>query len=170
MCSVAAGDAVEISLKDKITTQSSTASNAKASRATDGNTDTTFSKNSCTATKEEESPWWSVDLDRTMEVKSVTVYNRGDCCGDRLNGFEVKVGDDSNDWERNAACGRNETLNETAVVAQGESATVECGKKGRFVSVVVPRKTTLNLCEVRIMVLPKKGGLEHAPCMCTIAA
>jgi len=165
VCSVAAGDAVEISLKDKITTQSSTASNAKASRATDGNTDTTFSKNSCTATKEEESPWWSVDLDRTMEVKSVTVYNRGDCCGDRLNGFEVKVGDDSKSWNKNATCGGQHSI------SQGASTAVNCeGKKGRFVSVVVPRKTTLNLCEVRIMVLPKKGGLEHAPCMCTIAA
>ena len=91
---MAAGDAVEISLRDKIATQSSTASNAKASRATDGNTDTTFSKNSCTATKQEESPWWSVDLDRKLAVKSVTVFNRGDCCGDRLNGFEVKVGDE----------------------------------------------------------------------------
>ena len=158
---------MEISLRSKLVTQSSTASNAKASRATDGNTDTTFSKNSCTATKEEESPWWSVDLDRTMEVKSVTVYNRGDCCGDRLNGFEVKVGDSSKSWNKNAACGGNQT----ATVLQGESVSVSCeGKKGRFVSVVVPRKTTLNLCEVRIMVLPKKGGLEHAPCMCTIAA
>ena len=166
VCSVAAGDAVEISLRDKIATQSSTASNAKASRATDGNTDTTFSKNSCTATKQEESPWWSVDLDRTMEVKSVTVFNRGDCCGDRLNGFEVKVGDDSK-WAKNAACGGNQT----ATVPQGESVSVDCGaKRGRFVSVVVPRKTTLHLCEVRIMVLPKKGALQHMPRTCTIAA
>ena len=164
VCSVAAGDAVEISLRDKIATQSSTASNAKASRATDGNTDTTFSKNSCTATKQEESPWWSVDLDRTMEVKSVTVFNRGDCCGDRLNGFEVKVGDSSK-WAKNAACGGQHSI------SQGESVSVDCeGKKGRFVSVVVPRKTTLHLCEVRIMVLPKKGALQHMPRTCTIAA
>ena len=75
---MAAGDPVEISLRSKLVTQSSTASNAVAVRAVDGNTDTTFSKNSCTATKEEESPWWRVDLDRPMAVKSVTVYNRGD--------------------------------------------------------------------------------------------
>ena len=161
---MAAGDAVEMSLRSKLATQSSTASNAKASRATDGNTDTTFSKNSCTATKEEESPWWSVDLERQMAVKSVTVYNRGDCCGDRLNGFEVKVGDNSK-WERNPGCGGNTTA------TQGESSLVDCeGKKGRFVSVVVPRKTTLHLCEVRIMVLPKKGALQHMPHTCTIAA
>ena len=164
VCSVAAGDAVEISLRDKIATQSSTASNAKASRATDGNTDTTFSKNSCTATKQEESPWWSVDLERQYTLKSVTVYNRGDCCGDRLNGFEVKVGDDSK-WAKNAACGGQHSI------SQGESVSVDCeGKKGRFVSVVVPRKTTLHLCEVRIMVLPKKGALQHMPRTCTIAA
>ena len=162
---MAAGDATEISLRSKLVSQSSTASNGVAVRAVDGNTDTTFSKNSCTATKQEESPWWSVDLDRTMEVKSVTVYNRGDCCGDRLNGFEVKVGDSSNDWAKNAACGGQHSI------SQGESVSVDCeGKKGRFVSVVVPRKTTLHLCEVRIMVLPKKGAHQHMPHACTIAA
>ena len=97
-----------------------------------------------------------MDLDRTMEVKSVTVYNRGDCCGDRLNGFEVKVGDDSK-WEKNAACG------ERNLISQGDSASVDCGgKKGQYVFVVVPRKATLNLCEVRLFAVIPNG--EHSVC------
>jgi hypothetical protein len=35
--------------------------------------------------------WWEVDLGRAVNVKKVVVYNRPDCCQDRLNGAQLTV-------------------------------------------------------------------------------
>ena len=62
----------------------------------------------------------------------------------RLNGFEVKVGNHVQQ-DRNAQCGGKHNI------AQGKSATVNCGgKKGRYVYVVNPKTDVLTLCEVKI--------------------
>ena len=46
----------------------------------------------CTHTLEDNSPWWRVDLGRVEPVAEVNILNRGDCCGARLNGAEIRVG------------------------------------------------------------------------------
>ena len=56
----------------------------------DGNKGLQFTK--CTHTKPERDPWWRVDLGRVEPVAKVNILNRGDCCGDRLNGAEIRVG------------------------------------------------------------------------------
>ena len=61
-----------------------------ASNAVDGDRGTDISK--CTHTKEEHTPWWRVDLGRLQPVAEVNIVNRGDCCGDRLDGAEIRVG------------------------------------------------------------------------------
>ena len=33
--------------------------------------------------------WWRVDLDRLYKIFKVVIYNRVDCCGERLDGAEV---------------------------------------------------------------------------------
>ena len=43
----------------------------------------------CTHTNAEKNPWWRVDLLEERTVTSVRITNRGDCCWDRLYGFEV---------------------------------------------------------------------------------
>ena len=40
----------------------------------------------------ETSPWWTVDLEVLSAVSSVRVYNRRDCCSERLHNFEIRVG------------------------------------------------------------------------------
>jgi len=35
--------------------------------------------------------WWEVDLGRAVNVKKVVVYNRPDCCQDRLSGAQLTV-------------------------------------------------------------------------------
>ena len=37
-------------------------------------------------------PWWRVDLEQVEPVNEVYIVNRGDCCGFRLNPFEIRVG------------------------------------------------------------------------------
>jgi len=47
----------------------------------DGNADTHFYNNWCTATLLETNPWWAVDLGVVLYVYGVKFVNRGDCCG-----------------------------------------------------------------------------------------
>ena len=37
-------------------------------------------------------PFWRVDLEQVLPVSEVFILNSGDCCGDRLNGAEIRVG------------------------------------------------------------------------------
>lgn len=49
---------------------------------------------SCTHTKAETNPWWRVDLLDVYNITTVTITNRGDCCHERINGAEIRVGND----------------------------------------------------------------------------
>ncbi|KAM3859084.1 fucolectin-like [Diretmus argenteus] len=92
-------------------------------------------------------PWWRVDLQNTHVVNSVTITNRGDCCSERLNGAEIRIGDSLTDnGNRNPRC---------AVISSikaGQSETFNCkGMVGRYVNIVIPdRKEYLTLCEVEV--------------------
>ena len=74
----------------KPTSQSSSIEVSYASNAVDGKKDLNY-KN-CAHTKQESDPWWRVDLGRVEPVAEVNILNRGHCCGDRLNGAEMRVG------------------------------------------------------------------------------
>ena len=75
----------------KPTSQSTTVQpQFRASNAVNGNRGTAIGK--CTHTYEDSDPWWRVDLERVEPVAEVNIVNRGDCCGDRLNGAEIRVG------------------------------------------------------------------------------
>lgn len=144
-------------VQGKDTAQSSTASGAVSNRAVDGNTNQDFSQNSCTATRVEWQPWWRVDLNASLPVDSVTIWNRADCCGGRLANAEVRVGD-KQEWSSNPTCdAANNTANNT--IAQGQSQNVQCnGKSGKYVFIDIPGRTdSLTLCEVEVF----KQGLGN---------
>ena len=52
-----------------------------ASRAVDGDSTSDFNKQSCSQTLRSSNPWLVVDLRDVYYVASVTITNRGDCCG-----------------------------------------------------------------------------------------
>ena len=65
-----------------------------SSRAVDGDSQTSY-RLSCIHTEESisfQNPWWRVDLEQVEPVNEVYIVNRGDCCGERLNPFEIRVG------------------------------------------------------------------------------
>ena len=47
----------------------------------------------CTHARASTKPWWKVDLEQVVPVSEVFILNRGDCCGERLNGAEIRVGE-----------------------------------------------------------------------------
>ncbi|MBN3272868.1 PXN1 protein, partial [Polyodon spathula] len=122
-----------------------------ASHAIDGNHDSIYSKNSCTHTNADSTSWWRVDLKDTYEISTVIITNRADCCHERLQGAELRIGD-SADVSKNARCG---TITSTA---PGSIHTICCnGLKGRYVNVVLPGKSQyLTLCEVEVFGVPKQ--------------
>jgi autotransporter-associated beta strand protein len=78
----------------KTATQSSTRTAGGAARwAVDGNTSGTFTANSTTHSNTEIQPWWQVDLGREHEIHQVQLFNRTDCCGDRLRDVQVTISD-----------------------------------------------------------------------------
>lgn len=74
-------------------TQKNTGYGGEASRALDGNKDTSYGGNGQTHTQEEtDAPWWEVDLGDEYPIDSIAVYNRTDgSLGERLANFTLRV-------------------------------------------------------------------------------
>lgn len=71
--------------------QSSEVGGASASRAVDGKTDGDFNNGSVTHTNADQHAWWEVDLGHEEPIDSVRIWNRVDCCGNRLRDFWVFI-------------------------------------------------------------------------------
>ena len=76
-------DGINIARRGKAT-QSSTSGGALAERAIDGNTNGDYFAHSVSSTSSTVSSWWELDLGEEHRVSSVALYNRVDCCGDRI--------------------------------------------------------------------------------------
>lgn len=75
----------------KPTAQSSTDHGGQSTRAVDGNFNGNYANGSVTHTGNEPEPWWEVDLRENQLVTEVTLYNRTDCCSERLSNFRVEL-------------------------------------------------------------------------------
>ncbi|XP_035697814.1 uncharacterized protein LOC118430887 [Branchiostoma floridae] len=120
-----------------------------AGKAVDGSRATDIGQDkACTHTQRDYQPWWKVDLSRTYTVQRVSILNRGDCCGERLKDFAVRVGPNE-DFSLNGQCG--ETYTDTPT--DGQTIVVYCNPpiSGRYVSVqLMGREDYLSLCEVEV--------------------
>ena len=57
----------------------------------DGNTNGAWKVSSTTHTNSDNEAWWKVDLGSAHQVNKVTLWNRTDCCGNRLSDFHVDL-------------------------------------------------------------------------------
>lgn len=91
--------------KRQPTSQSSDLAGKTADLTVDGNTDSIWGEPgySCTHTKNDKKPWWQVDLQVETPIQSVKVWNRADCCGDRLNGFQIFISNSSKTPRQNSS-------------------------------------------------------------------
>lgn len=62
---------------------------ALAAKAVDGNANGTFG--SCACTQEQKDAWWEIDLGADAAIDHVVVFNRNDCCPERLDNVSVTV-------------------------------------------------------------------------------
>ena len=71
--------------------QSSTAFGGSASRAIDGNTNGVYGAGSITHTGNDPGAWWQVDLGEEHPLERIVLWNRTDCCSERLTNFRLSV-------------------------------------------------------------------------------
>jgi hypothetical protein len=147
--------------RGKVATQSTTAFGGFASRAVDGNTDGVYSNNSVSHTHPSDAnPFWQVDLGETRTLARVVLWNRTDCCAQRLSNFRLSVLDEA-----------------AAVVAQSDHFTdkgspagpsyevaLPAGTRGRFVRAArlgpdAGGENVLSFAEVEVFEAP--AGYKH---------
>lgn len=124
----------------KSTSQSSTGFGGNAARAVDGSADGNWANNSVTHTNFEAQPWWQVDLGASVSIGGVVLFNRTDCCTDRLSDFDILTSDDGTEWRIVAGT--------TGPAANGQEYSMNT--MGRFVRVQLRGSNFLSLAEVQV--------------------
>ncbi|KAG9468106.1 hypothetical protein GDO78_013736 [Eleutherodactylus coqui] len=122
-----------------------------AIHANDGNVDSNFMHGSCSSTNIEDSAWWKVDLLEPHKISHIIITNRGDCCGELINGALILVGNlPENNGNNNPRCA------EIKDMPSGSTQTFKCyGMIGQFVNIILPGKRVhLQLCEVQVFGVP----------------
>ncbi|XP_039505389.1 uncharacterized protein LOC120461291 [Pimephales promelas] len=128
-------------------TQSSTSGNWFAGKAIDSNRGLQQLYTGCSSTLNQTNPWWRLDLRYIYRVSNVVVTNRRDCCAERINGAEIRIGNSlENNGNNNPICAV------IPAIPAGESYNYSCGgMEGRYVNLIVPGDMkTLTLCEVKV--------------------
>lgn len=151
--------------------QSSTANEGEAFRAVDGTRSGVWDDRSCTHTWDDLSgigtsdPAWMVDMEQEQEVVAVRLWQRVDCCPERLQGVDVYVGNSPPEPGVPLAdtLAQNELCASQVHVRAGDSEVVWCAGPassgadrggvllGRYLYVVLPGPSKiLTICEAEI--------------------
>ena len=83
-----------VELLQPVTAQmSSTHSPRTADRCIDGDTETAANNGNTNLchTQDESLPWIAIDYGTPVTVKTVEIFNRDDCCGERTKNVDVRV-------------------------------------------------------------------------------
>lgn len=80
----------DLSLRESVT-QTNTAHGGVASRAVDGKTDGGYGQNSVTHTAGDNWTYWVLAFNQQVSIKRVRIWNRTDCCADRLQGARLML-------------------------------------------------------------------------------
>ncbi|KAK2913259.1 hypothetical protein Q8A67_001658 [Cirrhinus molitorella] len=127
--------------------QSSTFEGWFAGKAIDSNRGLQLADTSCSSTRHETNPWWRLDLRNVYRINKVVVTNRKDCCPERINGVEIRIGNSlENNGNDNPICAV------IPAIPAGESYSYSCGEmEGRYVNMIIPGDMKiLTLCEVEV--------------------
>lgn len=135
----------------KTATQSSIKDGLDASRAVDGDTNGDLTLGSVTYTNFDQNAWWEVDLGAVENIGIMNIYNRTDCCKNRLSNFYVFVSD-----VPFVSTTLGDVLNQTGVTPYfftehpNTSISLAVNQTGRYVRVQLNGQHFLSLAEVEI--------------------
>jgi len=141
----------------KPTDQSSTRHGGVSSKAVDRNRDPNFNGGSVTHTNIGGGPssigvdgetssfnWWKVDLQEEFIIDYIDIYNRMDCCSDRLSNAQIVLFDSQVQWVATETYGSTTGKDVIAV------SFLESNPVARFVIIYVPGDQPLSLAEVEV--------------------
>ncbi|VVH66677.1 hypothetical protein BSPLISOX_3212 [uncultured Gammaproteobacteria bacterium] len=117
-----------------------------AGYAVDGNTDGKFLDGSVTHTNYEQGAWWQVDLGGKKKINQIIIYNRTDCCANRLSNYQVSISNKANFSTHVYQRGFHVTPNPKKIIQLKAS-----GKQGRYVRIQLLDKNYLSLAEVQVI-------------------
>jgi hypothetical protein len=132
--------------------QSSDAFGAPASRVVDGDTNGVFLNNSVNHTNQELNAWWQTDLGASTTISTLNVWNRTDCCSERLDDFWIFVSDTPFDMSLTP----DQQAARPGVWSSHQSGsapvvtTVHPGVPGRYLMVQLNGTNYLSLAEVEV--------------------
>ena len=134
-------------------TQSTTFQSHVAALANDGSRTGGFTstdgKSGVCGTGIDPLPWWMVDFGSERMIGGGTIWNRDDCCPERLDGFQIWAGNGGTTYNApdNVKC-------YTAVTTEHHVSpfthAFTCPVLGRYLFVVSPSGECLNINEVEI--------------------
>ncbi|HLK62608.1 MAG TPA: discoidin domain-containing protein [Bryobacteraceae bacterium] len=137
----------------KPASQSSTFPGApSAVAAVDGNPDGNYFDGSVTATNFDTNAWWQVDLGSSTAIGSIKIWNRTDCCGDRLSDYWVFVSDTpflTTDTPGTLQP-RTGTWSSHQTSSPSPATTITAPTQGRYVRVQLTSTNYLSLAEVQV--------------------
>lgn len=147
-----AGLAVVNFALEKPASQSSTDYDGHPDRAVDGITDGDYRTTaSVTHTNQELHAWWQVDLGESETIDFIRIWNRTDCCAERLSDFYVLVSN-----QAFSSTSLQETLQQPGVwhvLSAGQAATktdIPVHAPGRYVRIQLSGSNYLSLAEVEV--------------------
>jgi len=145
---------------NKVATQSSTNFDATADLAVDGNINGVFGDGSVTHTTTEANAWWEVDLGESFELSHISLYNRTDCCSDRLQNYFVFVSENpftSNDPTQLSE--QDDNWHEFRDNWPADSTAIALNGSGRYVRIQLTESNALSLAEVKVWT--SDSGLKY---------
>lgn len=117
-----------------VASQSSNYGHYPASNAVDGNF-MSFSH-----TQKEQGAWWQIRLPKDVNVDTITIKNRQDCCKDRIKNFDVILITDSGDI----------VMTKNFPNVQDEYQLTGVNRTGRIVKIQLRDNNYLHIAEVRV--------------------
>jgi hypothetical protein len=144
--------------------QSSTSYGGTPERAVDGNRDGNHNAGSVSHTANVPNDWWEVDLGSQKQIQEIKLWNRTDCCSERLSNFYVLV-------SSKPFSGGNlqVSLNDPSIWhfhhqgAAARETTVAVAGEGRYVRVQLAGQNWLSLAEVEVFGHDSSNGSTAYP-------
>lgn len=150
--SSAAREIRNLALKRPARQSSSYSHSSGAALAVDGNREGNYFAGSVTHTHNAPNEWWEVDLGTVSQINEVKIFNRTDCCGERLANFYLFVSS-----QPFPTGGLQEILNNRDIArlhfqgTAGRETTINVNQNGRFVRIQLAGQNWLQLAEVEVM-------------------
>lgn len=99
--------------------------------------------------------WWELDLGRVVEIDSVVIHNRTDCCSERLSNFHLLVSDQRfNSKDLTSTLAQPGVFNRFSSGAAAQQTDLAVGRTGRYLRVQLNSANTpvpLHMAEVQVL-------------------